>query len=121
LPLVTEVLRGLLKVKASAEVLRAIALYVTYALHQDDDNLSGRAHWQPRTIPRLSIRSSDNTIKTDLKVDESFVSVRNEKPERSMFSRSMLGFLHSWLCKKDDIINIKRFACAVTSKVSDTR
>lgn len=104
--------------KASAEVLRAIALYVTYALHQDDDNISRRGHWQSRTAVQSSIDSSGSASKKEMKATWKSVPAPNEKVEQSIFSRSMLGFLHSWLCKKDDVTNIKRFTRAVTSKVS---
>ena len=103
----------------SADSMRSLALYITYAIHKPrqavsypkrvksiklDTNVSSRRQTLSKTPPR-STKQQDESI--------SYLS-------QLEVALKMLEFYTDVLCHKGDVANIKKFARTVTNKVIST-
>lgn len=100
--------RSLLESCASAELLRSLALFITYALHDHQDpKLKRKMSLRLRPLPRQSSFLSEQSTQRGL-----------PKPKVGL---AMLRMYADYLCTPHEYTNIKRFARAVTNKVSSSR
>ena len=103
----------------SADAMRSLALYITYAIHKPrqavsypttgksiklDINASSRRQTLSSTPPRFTKQQDENV---------SYLS-------QSEVALKMLEFYTDVLCHKSDVANIKKFARTVTNKVTTT-
>ena len=112
--------RSLLTVSPSADSLRNLALFVTYAMYTPKENGSQlsrtaksvrRSHQSLHTPPRRSTTSSISPNRGDSRLGTSRALTRQEVGVR------VLEMYADMLCQKD-LSNIKKFARTVTNKVT---
>lgn len=106
----------MLTTNLSAESLRALALYITYALHKPKQKLLLAMR------PTRSVKQ-----KTGGPSRRATVSTASPSPirysdsvgdlTRSQIALKVMGMYTDLLCTKDDVTNIKKFARIVTNKV----
>lgn len=97
--------RSLFESCVSAELLRSLALFITYALHDDKaPKLSKKKSLRFDHRARQSPISSDRTAKKGL--------------PKSKIGLELLRMYCDYVCAPGDVMAIKKFARAVTNKVS---
>lgn len=108
--------KSMLTTSISAEALRALALYITYAVHKPKQKQP-----QPlRNARSLKQTSADISRRaTIIAVSPSPTRYQDSGIElsRLQVALEVLAMYTDLLCEKDDITNIKKFARIVTNKV----
>jgi beige protein homolog 1 len=96
--------RSLFESCVSAELLRSLSLFITYALHEDK-------------IPKLQTKKSMRFNSRARQVSSaSDPKLKKGMPKRQI-GLELLRMYTDFLCASEDSTNIKRFARAVTNKV----
>ena len=113
-------LRSLLGNTLSADSLRSLALYITYATHKPKDNTPNILH-PAHSIRRIQSVSNSSRRRSTYSSSSSMVSGnRQERPKeltRLQIGVRILEMYADLLCQPE-AINIKKFARTVTNKVS---
>jgi beige protein homolog 1 len=99
--------RSLLDSCASADLLRSLALFITYALHDT------RPH---KLQKKRSIRFDARMLRFPNPIDRTQTSLT--KPKVGI---EILRMYSAFLCSPDDVAAIRKFARAVTNKVGKNR
>lgn len=97
--------RSLFESCISAELLRSLSLYITFALHEEK---------VPSLHKKKSMRFSSRARQLSSTSDSSPKKVMPKK----QIGLELLRMYTEYLCTPGDFINVKRFARAVTNKVS---
>ncbi|EON99561.1 putative beige beach domain-containing protein [Phaeoacremonium minimum UCRPA7] len=108
--------KSLVKCNFNAEVHRALALFITYALHTVPHSL-------PRTPKPLSAisrgASTPNLLRrTTVPTDNSSAPVGSKALTKKQVGTRMLDLYTSLLCEKGSLVDIRKFARTVTNKVT---
>lgn len=112
-----EALTILIKCNMTAEVLRSLALFVTYALHQPTGPSARTPRTQYGTLPSRSATSSPRPTRPAINtVFDSKEEISAHLTKRQLGNR-ILKMYTGLLCEKGNISNIKKFARTVTNKV----
>lgn len=101
----TPAFRSLFESCPSAELLRSLALFVTFAFHENK-------------APKLNKKKS---IRFDTRARQSPISSDRAVPNalsRPRIGLELLRMYSDYLCVPGDFLTIKKFAKAVTNKVS---
>jgi hypothetical protein len=105
LPFYMAAIKILLPSAMSAEMLRSLALFVTYAVNKRSAPLQLRRSTKRETTPRMSFSSSSTQSEDD-----------NTNLSRFDIGVEILRLYSDFLCRKDDTICIRKFARTVTNK-----
>jgi len=112
-----ETFQLLLTKNLSADSMRSLALYITYAIHK------------PKQQALTPIRGKSINLRTDLPYRRQTLSSPSPRPSRTIdesdpelsqlqVALRVLEMYTDILCAKDDVSNITKFARTVTNKVS---
>lgn len=100
----------------SAESLRALSLYITYAVHKPKQ----RAFQSVRRARSVQ-QQSDGPSRRATILTASPSPLRNQECERELtrpqIAIKVMGMFTDLLCEREDVTNIKKFARIVTNKV----
>jgi hypothetical protein len=96
--------RSLFESCISAELLRSLALFITYALHE------GKS---PKLNKKKSLRFDSRARQSPISSDR---AAKRGLP-KSKIGLELLRMYCDYVCSPDDVVTIKRFARAVTNKV----
>ncbi|RFU32414.1 hypothetical protein B7463_g3946, partial [Scytalidium lignicola] len=115
MPSFIEALTNLVKCNMTAEVLRSLALFITYAFHQPTGSNSRTPKLQYGTLPSRSNTTSPKSTRPALN------NLFDGKDEISTLTKRQLGnrilkMYTGLLCEKGNTSNIKKFARTVTNK-----
>jgi beige protein homolog 1 len=116
LPHFMSAFENLVKCNSSAEVYRALALFITYAFHSPITSL-------PRTPKPLSALSRSSTPGLIRRVTTMHEDSGTSTPGMSKFLTKkqlgvkILGMYSGLLCERGNLVNIRKFARTVTNKV----
>lgn len=111
IPLFMEALTTLVKCNMTAEVFRALALFITYAYHKS--SLTGSRTPKNGTLPsRMNSVATRPTINTMLDGGESVSSILTKRE----LGNKVLEMYTGLLCETGSTSNIQRFAKTVTNK-----
>lgn len=100
----------------SAESLRALSLYITYAVHKPKQ----RAFQSVRRATSVK-QQTDGSFRRATILTASPSPLRSQEGEReltrSQIAIRVMGMYTDLLCEREDVTNIKKFARIVTNKV----
>ena len=105
LPLYMAAIKVLLPSAMSAEMLRSLALFVTYAVNKRSAPLQPRRSTKREATPRMSFSSSSTHSEDE-----------NANLSRFDIGVEILRLYSDFLCRKDDTNFIRKFAKTVTNK-----
>ena len=110
--------KSMLTSNVSAESLRALSLYITYAVHKPKQRVS-----QSVRRSRSVKQQTDGSSRRATIVTASPSPSRNQGGEtpltRPQIAIKVMVMYTDLLCERDDVTNIKKFARIVTNKVKD--
>lgn len=111
--------KSMLTTNISAEALRALALYITYAVHKPKQ----RQPQPMRNARSLKQNSADSSRRATI-LAACPSPTRNQDSgielSRLKVALEVLAMYTDLLCEKNDVTNIKKFARIVTNKVKVT-
>jgi hypothetical protein len=115
-PSFMEALTSLVKCNMTAEVFRALALFITYAYHKPTSSSSRTPRNHSGTMPsRPAISSAPKRPALNTMLDEK--EVISSTLSKRQLGNKVLEMYTELLCEKDNTSNIKKFARTVTNKV----
>jgi beige protein homolog 1 len=111
-------LENLVKCNYTAEVHRALALFITYAFHSTSSSVSRT----PRPLSTVSRSSTPGGLarRTTIDTANSSSSPANARNlTKKQLGAKLLGMYTGLLCERGNLVNIKKFARTVTNKVRE--
>ncbi|KAH6689509.1 WD repeat and FYVE domain-containing protein [Plectosphaerella plurivora] len=107
-------LENLVKCNYTAEVHRALALFITYAFHSPSSSLSRT----PRPLSTVSRSSTPGGLarRTTIDINASPSSGNARILTKKQLGTKLLGMYTALLCERGNLTNIKKFARTVTNK-----
>lgn len=105
--------KSMLTTNISAEALRALALYITYAVHKPKQRQPQPSRNAKQTSTDISRRATIVAASpSPTRYQDSGIEL-----SRLQVALEVLAMYTNLLCEKDDVTNIKKFARIVTNKV----
>lgn len=108
--------KSILTSNVSAESLRALSLYITYAVHKPKPRVS-----QSVRRARSVKQQTDGSSRRATILTASPSPLRNQGGEKELtrpqIAIKVMSMYTDLLCERDDVTNIKKFARIVTNKV----
>ncbi len=118
-PSFMEALHCLVKCNMTAEVFRALALFITYAYHKPTSSSASRT---PKglagTLPVRSKASAEAPRRPALNTMLDGQDIVSTTLSKRQLGNKVLEMYADLLCEKGNALNIRKFAKTVTNKVS---